>query len=90
MDQLNAYEVRTACRTNVAKRSEEPPPNEPPLEGSMSHPAILGILLWLASGAQMNSCMEKIFYSYRNKEAPFLEKIKYWPFHKAIDYFLRA
>ena len=79
---------RTALRGNVPKKTPTLAMEPHPFEGYLNHPITRNVLLRLTSGPNGHTPMENIFYSYRNPEATTLHKIKYLPFHKALDYFV--
>jgi len=59
-----------------------------PFEDCLSKPITGRILGRLAAGSNGHTPLEKIFYSYRNPKASIVEKLKYAPFHKALDFFV--
>lgn len=80
--------IRTARRPNVPKLTPGAPSTPHAFEGYLRHPLTRKILERLTSGPNGHTPMEKIFYSYRNPNATIVEKIKYAPIHKALDYFV--
>jgi radical SAM protein with 4Fe4S-binding SPASM domain len=79
---------RTALRPNVPKLTPDLDMEPHPFEGYLNHPVTRKILLKLTSGPNGHTPMENIFYSYRDPGAPTLHKIRYMPFHMALDYFV--
>lgn len=57
-------------------------------ESYLNHPITRNVLLRLTSGPNGHTPMENIFYSYRNPDAAARHRIKYLPFHRALDYFV--
>lgn len=80
--------IRTAQRPNIPKKTQSAPPTPHIFETYLQHPLTRKILKRLTTGPNGHTPMENIFYSYRNPNASWLEKAKYAPIHKAIDYFV--
>lgn len=80
--------IKTAPRHSVPKLTS-PLNDEPhPFENYLSRPLTQRILHWLTTGPNGHTPMENIFYSYRNSQASRLERLKYAPIHRALDYFV--
>jgi radical SAM protein with 4Fe4S-binding SPASM domain len=80
--------IRTARRPAVPKLTPALQMESHPFEDYLSRPITRKILLRLTRGPNGHTPLENIFYSYRNPETRFLDRIKYLPFHKALDYFI--
>lgn len=80
--------INTFKRPQVSRKTQPAPPTPHAFEGYLRHPLTQRILMRLTTGSNGHTPMENIFYSYNNPAARWTEKLKYAPFHKAIDYFL--
>jgi radical SAM protein with 4Fe4S-binding SPASM domain len=84
----NGSRIKTAQRPAIPKKTQPAPPTPHLFEKYLSHPLTRRILLHLTTGPNGRTPLEKIFYSYRNPNARWTEKVKYAPVHRAIDYFV--
>jgi radical SAM protein with 4Fe4S-binding SPASM domain len=82
----NGTHVKTFKRPNVPKKSEPWREQHHPYEEYLKKPLMHWFLQRISSGKNGETPLEKILYSYRNPSAIIVEKIKYAPIHKFIDF----
>ncbi len=81
--------IRTAARPAIKRLTPERVGPRHPFEKWLSNTLVRRILLWLTSGPNGYTPFENICYAYHNPDVPWVTRVRYWPVHRAIDFFVR-
>ena len=80
--------VRTATRPAVTRLTTAGTHSEHVFEEWLDKSVVRHFLRWLTTGPNGRTPFETICYTYRNPAASLSTRLKYWPVHRAIDYFV--